>query len=163
MGKCSQRYYQQKVMYILSACADNGGMGHEDSVAAQRVNINFRPIGISGGDCHGVAYNENNLAFWGQFRNSQGGMGEPCLKPKYYTINDIQYEHFKKVISGTNHVIITKEKNIYAIGNKEFGQRGINPNTNIHHLEINKINEYNVEDIFTGDEHSFLTKYEKNI
>ena len=145
-------------------CADNGGIGHEDSVAAQRVNINFRPIGISGGDCHGVAYNENNLAFWGQFRNSQGGMGEPCLKPKYYTINDIQYEHFKKVISGTNHVIIlSKEKNIYAIGNKEFGQRGINPNTNIQHLEINKINEYNVEDIFTGDEHSFLVKYEKNI
>ena len=91
-------------------------------------------------------------------------MGEPCLKPKYYTINDIQYEHFKKVISGTNHIIIlTKEKNIYAIGNKEFGQRGINPNTNIHHLEINKINEYNVEDIFIGDKHSFLMKYEKNI
>ncbi len=39
-------------------CADNGGIGHEDSVAAQRVNINFKPIGISGGDCHGLAYNE---------------------------------------------------------------------------------------------------------
>ena len=145
-------------------CADNGGIGHEDSVPAKRVDIKFRPTGISGGDCHGLAYNEYNLAFWGQFRNSQGGMGEPCLSPKYYTINDIQYEHFKKVISGTNHVIIlSKEKNIYAIGNKEFGQRGVDPKENIDHLEINKINEYNVEDIYTGDEHSFLMKYEKNI
>lgn len=145
-------------------CSDNGGIGHEDSVPAKRVNLKFRPKGISGGDCHGIAYNENNLAFWGQFRNSQGGMGEPCLDIKYYNINDIQYEHFKKVISGTNHVLmLTREKNLFALGNKEFGQRGIDPKTNIDHLEINKINEYNVEDIFTGDEHSFLLKYEKSI
>ena len=123
-------------------CSDNGGIGHEDSVPAKRVNLKFRPKGISGGDCHGIAYNENNLAFWGQFRNSQGGMGEPCLEIKYYSINDIQYEHFKKVISGTNHVLmLTKEKNLFALGNKEFGQRGIDPKTNIDHLEINKINE----------------------
>ena len=145
-------------------CADNGGIGHEDSVPAKRVNINFKPIGISGGDCHGLAYNENNLAFWGQFRNSQGGMGEPCLNIKYYNITDIQNEHFKKVISGTNHVLIlTEEKNIFSFGNKEFGQRGIDPKTNINHLAINKINEYNIENIFTGDEHSFLIKYERNI
>ena len=30
---------------------------------------------ISGGDCHGIAYNNSSLAFWGQFRNSQGGIG----------------------------------------------------------------------------------------
>ena len=145
-------------------CADNGGIGHEDSIPPKRVNINFKPIGISGGDCHGLAYNRNNLAFWGQFRNSQGAMGEPCLSIKYYNINDIQKENFKKVISGTNHVLIlTEEKNIYSFGNKEFGQRGIDPKTNINHLVINKINEYNIENIFTGDEHSFLIKYERNI
>ena len=145
-------------------CADNGGIGHEDSIPAKRVNINFKPIGISGGDCHGLAYNENNLAFWGQFRNSQGGMGEPCLNIKYYNISDIQNEHFKKVISGTNHVLIlTEEKNIFSFGNKEFGQRGIDPKTIINHLAINKINEFNIENIFTGDEHSFLIKYERNI
>jgi len=59
--------------------------------------------------------------------------------------------------------MLTREKNLFALGNKEFGQRGIDPKTNIDHLEINKINEYNVEDIFTGDEHSFLLKYEKSI
>ena len=145
-------------------CADNGGIGHEDSVPAQRVNINFKPIGISGGDCHGLAYNENSLAFWGQFRNSSGGMGEPCLEVKYYNINNIQNEHFKKVISGTNHVLIlTKEKNIFSLGNKEYGQRGINPNTNIDHLTINKLIEFNIDDIFTGDDHSFLIKKENNI
>ena len=140
-------------------CADNGGIGHEDSVPAKRVNINFKPIGISGGDCHGLAYNENSLAFWGQFRNSSGGMGEPCLEVKYYNINNIQNEHFKKVISGTNHVLIlTKEKNIFSLGNKEYGQRGINPNTSIDHLTINKLKEFNIDDIFTGDDHSFLIK-----
>ena len=92
-------------------CADNGGIGHEDSIPAKKVNINFRPTGISGGDCHGLAYNAGKLAFWGQFRNSQGGMGEPCIDIKYYNNSDINNEHFKKVISGTNHVIIlTKEK-----------------------------------------------------
>ena len=145
-------------------CADNGGIGHEDSIPAKRVDINFKPIGISGGDCHGLAYNRNNLAFWGQIRNSQGAVGEPCLNIKYYNINDIQNEHFKKVISGTNHILIlTEEKNIFSFGNKEFGQRGIDPKTNIGHLTINKINEYNIENIFTGDEHSFLIKFERNI
>ena len=144
-------------------CSDNGGIGHEDSIPAKKVNINFKATGISGGDCHGIAYNENNLAFWGQFRNSQGGMGEPCLNINYYNNSHIQYEHFKKVISGTNHVLIlSKEKNIFAFGNKEFGQRGLDPKTNISHLTINKINEENIEDIFTGDDHSFLMKYEKN-
>jgi len=143
-------------------CADNGGIGHEDSISAKRVEIDFKAIDISGGDCHGIAYNENKLAFWGQFRNSQGGMGEPYLTIKYYDINDINNEHYKKVISGTNHVIIlTKEKNIYSFGNKEFGQRGINPKENIDHMRINKIKEENIENIFTGDEHSFLLKKEK--
>ena len=145
-------------------CADNGGIGHEDSIPAKKVNIKFKPTGISGGDCHGLAYNKNNLAFWGQFRNSQGAMGEPCLDIKYYNINDIQNEHFKKVISGTNHVLIlTEEKNLFSFGNKEFGQRGIDPKSIINHLTVNRINENNTENIFTGDEHSFLIKYEKNI
>ena len=122
-------------------CADNGGIGHEDSIPAKRVNINFKAKGISGGDCHGLAYNENKLAFWGQFRNSQGNMGEPCLKIKYYNNSDINNEFYKKVISGTNHVLIlTKSNNIYTFGNKEFGQRGIDPKTNIEHLALNIIN-----------------------
>ena len=144
-------------------CADNGGIGHEDSIQAQKVDINFKALDISGGDCHGIAYNNSNLAFWGQFRNSQGGMGEPFLDIKYYNTNDINKENYKKVISGTNHVIILKkEKNIYAFGNKEYGQRGINPKETIDHMKINKINEKNIEDIFTGDEHSFLIKKEDN-
>ena len=144
-------------------CADNGGIGHEDSIQAQKVDIKFKALDISGGDCHGIAYNNSNLAFWGQFRNSQGGMGEPFLDIKYYNTNDINKENYKKVISGTNHVIIlTKEKNIYAFGNKEYGQRGINPKETIDHMKINKINEKNIEDIFTGDEHSFLIKKEDN-
>ena len=143
-------------------CADNGGIGHEDSIPAKKVEIDFKALDISGGDCHGIAYNNTKLAFWGQFRNSQGGMGEPYLNVKYYDISDINNEQIKKAISGTNHVIIlTKEKNVYSFGNKEYGQRGINPKENIDHMRINKIKEENVENIFTGDEHSFLIKKEK--
>ena len=143
-------------------CADNGGIGHEDSISAKKVDIDFKANDISGGDCHGIAYNNLKLAFWGQFRNSQGGIGEPYLKVKYYDISDINNEHIKKAISGTNHVVIlTEENNVYSFGNKEFGQRGINPKENIDHMRINKIKEENVEDIFTGDEHSFLIKKEK--
>ena len=145
-------------------CADNGGIGHEDSIPAKKVNLKFKALGISGGDCHGIAYNEDNLAFWGQFRNSSGGMGEPCLEIKYYSKKDIENEQFKKVISGSNHIIILSTgKNIYSFGNKEFGQRGIAPITDIDHLAINKINEKNIDEIYTGDEHSFLVKNENNI
>ena len=164
--KCGQMFtmiLSTKGNVYTFGCADNGGIGHEDSIPAKKVELNFKAIDISGGDCHGIAYNNTNLAFWGQIRNSQGCIGEPFLNIKYYNISDINNEKIKKAISGTNHVIIlTEEKNIFAFGNKEYGQRGINPKEEIDHMRINKINEDNIDDIFTGDEHSFLTKIENN-
>ena len=142
-------------------CADNGALGHEESISAKRVPLKFAATGISGGDCHGLAYNRENLAFWGQFRNRKGNIGKPCIEPFYFNNNKIQNEFYKKAISGTNHVIIlTEKKNVFSFGNNEFGQAGIIPKINNNHFQINKINEKNVEDIFTGDEHSFLIKYE---
>ena len=146
-------------------CADNGGLGHEESIPAKKVNINFKAIGISGGDCHGLCYNKKNLAFWGQFRNSQGPMGEAIINPKILNERNFNFENLKKVVSGTNHVIIlTDEGNIYSFGNKEYGQLGIkNINDNDYNeLKIYKINENNVLDIFSGDEHSFLIKNEND-
>ena len=164
--KCGQMFtmiLSTKGNVYTFGCADNGGIGHEDSIPAKKVDLNFKAIDISGGDCHGIAYNNTNLAFWGQIRNSQGCIGEPFLNIKYYNISDINNEKIKKAISGTNHVIIlTEEKNIFAFGNKEYGQRGINPKEEIDHMRINKINEDNIDDIFTGDEHSFLRKKENN-
>ena len=164
--KCGQMFtmiLSTKGNVYTFGCADNGGIGHEDSIPAKKVDLNFKALDISGGDCHGIAYNNTNLAFWGQIRNSQGCIGEPFLNIKYYNISDINNEKIKKAISGTNHVIIlTEEKNIFAFGNKEYGQRGINPKEEIDHMRINRINEDNIDDIFTGDEHSFLTKIENN-
>ena len=164
--KCGQMFtmiLSTKGNVYTFGCADNGGIGHEDSIPAKKVDLNFKALDISGGDCHGIAYNNTNLAFWGQIRNSQGCIGEPFLNIKYYNISDINNEKIKKAISGTNHVIIlTEEKNIFAFGNKEYGQRGIYPKEEIDHMRINKINEDNIDDIFTGDEHSFLTKIENN-
>ena len=145
-------------------CADNYGLGHIESLNNLKVDLNFKATGISAGDCHGIAYNKKNLAVWGQFRNSNGPMGNAFKNPYYYNISNIENNFFKKVISAKNHVLIlTEEKNIFAFGNYEYGQTGLTPLKKHDFLLINKINEKNVEDIFTGDQHSFLVKYENNI
>ena len=146
-------------------CSDNASLGHADSTKASLVPLKFKAQGIGGGDCFGISYNRENLAFWGQFRNSNGPIGQPCVEPFYFEQRDINNEYYKKVICGANHVIIlTEEKNVYTFGNNEYGQLGLNPDRIIHYLQINKlIYEKNIEDIFTGDNHSFLIKIEYGI
>ena len=145
-------------------CSDNGGIGHEDSFSVKRVPLKFAAEGVSGGDAHGIAYNRNNLAFWGQFKSSKKWLGKPCYEPTYFSDMHINGDFYKKAISGTNHVIILSEqKNVYAFGCNEYGQIGVSPSKIFHHFQVNKLYEKNVEDIFTGDEHSFLTKYEGGI
>ena len=142
-------------------CSDNGALGHEESISAKIVPLKFKAIGISGGDCHGIAYNRENLAFWGQFRNKNGKIGKAYIEPTYFNNKNINNEFYKKVISGTNHVLIlTEKKNIFGFGNNEFGQLGVSPEKIFHHFQMNKFYEKNVEDISTGDEHSFLIKNE---
>ena len=142
-------------------CADDGTLGHEETFSAKRVPLKFPATGVSGGDCHGIAYNRENLAFWGRFRNKNGGIGETCHEPTYFNNNHIHNEFYKKAISGANHVLIlTEKKNVYAFGSNDSGQIGVSPGKRFHHFQMNKLYEKNVEDIFTGDEYSFLTKYE---
>ena len=146
-------------------CADNASLGHPDNPKASIVPLKFSVLGMDGGDCHGIAYDRENLAFWGQFRNINGPMGEPCIEPNYFDRSQINGEYIKKVISGANHVIIlTEEKNVYTFGNNDFGQLGLNPEKILHYFQINKLlYEKNVEDIFTGDDHSFLVKFENGL
>ena len=142
-------------------CSDNGALGHEESISAKIIPLKFKAIGISGGDCHGIAYNRENLAFWGQFRNKNGKIGKAYIEPTYFNNKNINNEFYKKVVSGTNHVLIlTEKKNIFGFGNNEFGQLGVSPEKIFHHFQMNKFYEKNVEDISTGDEHSFLIKNE---
>lgn len=142
-------------------CSDNGALGHEESISAKIIPLKFKAIGISGGDCHGIAYNRENLAFWGQFRNKNGKIGKAYTEPTYFNNKNINNEFYKKAISGTNHVLIlTEKKNIFGFGNNEFGQLGLSPEKIFHHFQMNKFHEKNVEDISTGDEHSFLIKNE---
>ena len=145
-------------------CSDNFGLGHIKSTTNLKVKLTFKALGISCGECHGIAYNKKNLAFWGQFKNSNGALGIPFHVPHYFNNSNIENNYFKKVISGKNHVLIlTDEKNIFAFGNYEYGQTGLYPKNKHDFLLLNKIKEHNVEDIFTGDQHSFLIKYENNI
>ena len=146
-------------------CADNASLGHAENPKMCVVPLKFSALGMGGGDCHGVAYDRENLAFWGQFRNSNGPIGEPCSEPMYFDRSQINGEYIKKVICGSNHVLIlTEEKNVFAFGNNEFGQLGINPDRIIYHFQINKLlYEKNIEDIFTGDDYCFLIKLENGI
>lgn len=142
-------------------CSDNGALGHEESISAKIIPLKFKATGISGGDCHGIAYNKENLAFWGQFRNKNGKIGKTYIEPTYFNNKNINNEFYKKAISGTNHVLIlTEKKNIFGFGNNEYGQLGVSPEKIFHHFQMNKFYEKNVEDISTGDEHSFLIKNE---
>ena len=148
-------------------CSDGGTLGREgtDNIPS-KINLNIPIEDISAGDCHSIAYNKrlNKIYFWGIFRNSQGEMGNNINQPKEINLNLINNEDIFKVLSGNNHVIIlTEQGHIYAFGNGEFGQTGINPNKisnikieNNEHLIPNKIKGENIINIFTGGNHSFL-------
>ena len=148
-------------------CSDGGTLGREgtDNIPS-KINLNIPIEDISAGDCHSIAYNKrlNKIYFWGTFRNSQGEMGNNINQPKEIGLNLINNEDIFKVLSGNNHVIIlTEQGHIYAFGNGEFGQTGINPNKisnikieNNEHLIPNKIKGENIINIFTGGNHSFL-------
>ena len=153
-------------------CGDGGTLGRDgtDNIPT-KVNINIPIEGISAGDCHSIAYNDklNKLFFWGTFRNSQGEIGDHINTPMEINLNLIKNEYIVKVLSGNNHVVIlTEQGHVYAFGNKEFGQTGIdiskidkNRNIENEHLIPNKIKGDNIIDIYTGGNHSFLIQNDR--
>ena len=153
-------------------CGDGGTLGRDgtDNIPT-KVNINIPIEGISAGDCHSIAYNDklNKIYFWGTFRNSQGEIGEHITQPMEINLQLINNEDIVKVISGNNHVVIlTEQGHVYAFGNKEFGQTGIDiskiDNNQIienEHLIPNKIKGENITNIYTGGNHSFLIQNDR--
>ena len=153
-------------------CGDGGTLGRDgtDNIPT-KVNINIPIEGISAGDCHSIAYNDklNKIFFWGTFRNSQGEIGDHINTPMEINLNLIKNEYIVKVLSGNNHVVIlTEQGHVYAFGNKEFGQTGIdiskidkNRNIENEHLIPNKIKGDNIIDIYTGGNHSFLIQNDR--
>ena len=153
-------------------CSDGGTLGREgtDNIPT-KVNINIPIEGISAGDCHSIAYNDklNKIFFWGTFRNSQGEIGEHIIQPMEIDLNLINNEDIVKAISGCNHVVIlTEQGHVYAFGNKEFGQTGIDiskvdnsKKIENEHLIPNKIKGENVINIYTGGNHSFLIQNDR--
>jgi hypothetical protein len=96
-------------------CADDGTLGHEESISAKRVPLRFPAIGISGGDCHGIAYNRENLAFWGRFRNKNGGIGEACHEPTYFNNTHINKEYYKRQFQGLIMFCYLLRKKMYML------------------------------------------------
>ena len=63
---------------------DNACLGHGDTFKASIVPLKFSVLGMDGGDYHGIAYDRENIAFWGQFMNLNGSLVEPCIEPNYF-------------------------------------------------------------------------------
>ena len=63
-----------------------------------------------------------------------------------------------KAVCGANHSLVLAGKTLFAWGNKESGQTGLNPISKIkfNHLTPHQLSTKNVVDVFTALNHSFL-------
>jgi regulator of chromosome condensation len=143
-------------------CADDSSLGREgpDNIPL-KINIPIFVLDITAGDCHGVAYNNisNQIYVWGSFRNKNGKILE-FSNPILLENNKLCDYRIKKIKSGSNHILfLTINKRVLCVGNGEFGQIGRDPNfQTIGDSEFipNLLIEENIEDIFTGYNHSFM-------
>ena len=143
--------------------ADDGSLGRKGPENTPiKLDIPCFILDITAGDCHGVAYNNNlnQIYWWGSFRNVNGLFSKIIESPILFDNDKLQNQEVKKIKSGANHIVfLTKLNRVFCVGNGEFGQIGRDPTFHIiadSDFIPNLFNEENIEDIFTGYNHSFL-------
>ena len=143
--------------------ADDGSLGRKGPENTPiKLDIPIFILDITAGDCHGVAYNNilNQIYWWGSFRNVNGLFSKIIESPILFDNDKLQNQEVKKIKSGANHIVfLTKLNRVFCVGNGEFGQIGRDPTFHIvadSDFIPNLFNEENIEDIFTGYNHSFL-------
>ena len=143
--------------------ADDGSLGRKGPENTPiKLDIPSFILDITAGDCHGVAYNNflNQIYWWGSFRNVNGLFSKIIESPILFDNDKLQNQEVKKIKSGANHIVfLTKLNRVFCVGNGEFGQIGRDPTFHIiadSDFIPNLFNEENIEDIFTGYNHSFL-------
>ena len=143
--------------------ADDGSLGRKGPENTPiKLDIPCFILDITAGDCHGVAYNNilNQIYWWGSFRNVNGLFSKIIESPILFDNDKLQNQEIKKIKSGANHIVfLTKLNRVFCVGNGEYGQIGRDPSFHIiadSDFIPNLFNEENIEDIFTGYNHSFL-------
>ena len=119
-------------------------------------------INISTGKYFSIAYNKYSIYFWGLIfydENIQNHCEYEKFPKKIYFKKYLQKNKFiKKIICGSNHcLILTNKGKIFSFGDNFYGQKNLDPfyYNNDNNLNINKFIIKDVEDIFTGNNHSF--------
>lgn len=90
-------------------------------------------------------------------------MGDPKEFPELMDMKLFSKQKLVKVVSGSNHTVVLAGQSVWAWGNAESGQTGINPKSKKKENQFTptKFASKNVIDIFTASNHSFLIS-EKN-
>ena len=159
---------------VLSTMGKLYSWGCNDDFALGRTGADNEPAlvelpcpinGMAGGDSHSIAYNTelNRVFLWGAYRNTDGKFG--VLREKPEELNSRQWKgNIKKAVCGANHTMILSSRKLYLWGNSEFGQIGRMPLAR-HKNDAFKIESFslnNVEDVFSGSNHSFLLYRNRN-
>ena len=85
-------------------------------------------------------------------------MADPKEFPELMDMKLFNNKKLVKVVCGNNHTVVLAGDSVYAWGNSESGQTGINPRSKKKKNEFVPIKfaTKNVVDIFSGAHHSFL-------
>ena len=92
-----------------------------------QVTLDGTVVQISAGDSHTAALTQEGGVFiWGTFRDSSGPIGlVQWGKMEMLPVHVILEEEVVKIISGGDHlVMLTRDGNVYTMGNSEQGQLG---------------------------------------
>ncbi|XP_060906859.1 regulator of chromosome condensation [Labrus mixtus] len=113
-------------------CNDEGALGRDTSeegseMVPEKVALQEKVVQVSAGDSHTAALTEDGTVYiWGSFRDSNGVIGllEP-MKTSTVPVKVPMTETVLKIASGSDHLImVTRDGNLYSLGNAEQGQLG---------------------------------------
>lgn len=146
---------------------DDGALGRagEENTPA-KVDLPVPIDMISAGDSHSIACNSaNSMIFqWGVYRNVLRGNISKATTPHRIGEKEIGKKKIKKILSGANHTLVLAEEKVYVWGDPEAGILGRIPTEKrmfTQGLNIEGLGFRQVENIFTGQYHSFLTQRKK--
>jgi len=113
-------------------CNDEGSLGRivveeEECFVPGKVTLASTVVQISAGDSHTAALTQEGWVFlWGTFRDSSGPIGlVQWGKMEMVPVQVKLDEEVVKIISGGDHlVMLSRDGNIYTMGNSEQGQLG---------------------------------------
>lgn len=151
---------------------DDGALGRNTEEGEAKEGIPGKvdlpvPIDmISAGDSNSMACNSaNSMIFqWGVYRNILKGNISKVTIPTRIGEKELGKKKIKKILSGDNHTLVLADGKVFVWGDSECGILGRLPTERRlvqQGLNIEGLGVRNVENIFTGAYHSFLTQRKK--